>query len=86
MIAGLDNGLEKLNYVSIYPVVQFVKKNPLALAQFKDIIKDINTNGKWETYSAFVEQPSTGVSGDANSDGKFNIMDLIRMKKNMSKK
>lgn len=43
--------------------------------------KYIFTNGKWETYSAFVEQPSTGVSGDANSDGKFNIMDLIRMKK-----
>ncbi len=43
--------------------------------------KYIFTNGKWETFSAFVEQPSTGVSGDANSDSKFNIMDLIRMKK-----
>ena len=42
MIAGLENGLEKLNFVSIYPVVQYVKKNPLALAQFKDIIKDVN--------------------------------------------
>lgn len=43
--------------------------------------KYIYTDGKWEAYSSVIEQPSTGVSGDANGDGKFNIMDLIRMKK-----
>ena len=42
MVAGLDKGLEKLNFATLYPSVQFVKKNPLALAQFKDIIKDVN--------------------------------------------
>ena len=44
MIAGLDHGLEKLNFVCIYPTVQLVKKSPLALAQFKDIIKDVNND------------------------------------------
>ncbi len=62
MIAGLDNGLEKLNYVSIYPVVQFVKKNPLALAQIKDIIKDIN-NDKQGVYDN-IKIPISGVKVD----------------------
>ena len=44
MIAGLENGLAKLNYASIYPTVQFTLKNPLALSQFKDIIKDVNND------------------------------------------
>ena len=44
MIAGLENGLAKLNYASIYPTVQFTLKNPLALSQFKDIIKDLNND------------------------------------------
>ena len=62
MIAGLDNGLEKLNYVSIYPTIQFVKKNPLALAQFKDIIKDIN-NDKQGIYNN-VKIPLNGAKVD----------------------
>ena len=62
IIAGLDNGLEKLNFVSIYPVVQFVKKNPIALAQFKDIINDIN-NDKQGVYDN-VKIPITGAKVD----------------------
>ncbi len=43
--------------------------------------KYIYKDGQWKTYSDYTELPSTGVTGDANGDGAFNVLDLIRIKK-----
>ncbi len=39
--------------------------------------KYIFTDGQWKAYSATVDIESTGVTGDANGDGAFNILDFI---------
>ena len=44
MIACLDNGMQKLNYVSVYNTANYMKKNPLALAQINDVINDVNND------------------------------------------
>ena len=62
MIACLDNGLEKLNFASIYPSAQYMKNNPLAFAQFKDIVKDIN-NDQYGLYDN-IKVPMTGAEVD----------------------
>ena len=62
MIAGLDNGLEKLNFACIYPIAQFVKTNPEVLAFLKDIIKNMNNDisGKYKN----IKIPLSGVYVD----------------------
>jgi len=43
--------------------------------------KYIYNDGQWKVYSAHVDIDSTGISGDANGDSKFDIIDLVCIKK-----
>jgi len=43
--------------------------------------KYIYENGQWSVYSVVEDVTSTGVIGDGTGDGKFNILDFIRVKK-----
>jgi len=62
MIAALDNGLEKVNFASINKVAVSIKKNPIAQAQIKNIIDDIN-NDKTNLYNN-VKIPLSGAKVD----------------------
>lgn len=50
MIAGLEGGLEKLNYVCVCNTANYLKKNPIAYAQIKSVINDLNNDkqGKFD--------------------------------------
>ena len=58
MIAGLDNGIEKLNFVCVHNIANNMKKNPIALAQMRNVINDIN-NDKFGKYDE-VKVPISG--------------------------
>lgn len=62
MIAGLDNGLEKLNYACFYNLANNIKKNSVALAQIKNVIDEINndTNGRFNN----IKVPISGAKVD----------------------
>ena len=62
MIAGLDNGLEKLNFASIYSIAIALKNNQLASAQINDIISDVN-NDKTNKYDN-IKVPLSGAYVD----------------------
>lgn len=44
MIAGLENGIEKINYATFKMLADFMKKNPVALMQVQNVIEDVNND------------------------------------------